>query len=212
MNDTTLYLSTTELTHWFNAIRNIPEDGRTRALDAFWSGQLDSKCWLVNTLNNYVRQESNIYIFGGWLGVLGSLLLQSSRFNIKKIRSIDVDPWCESIADTLCKIHEMNDWRFKARTANMCDYEYEWGIHPDIVINTSSEHMTQDEYAQWHQKIPSGTLIVIQGNNFFECSDHIRCSKSLDDFSDQNGVVSPLYQGQLPHDLYTRYMCIWRKP
>jgi hypothetical protein len=211
MKDTVLTLDSAEIIHWFNAVRNTPVEQRTRLLDAFWSGQIDSKCWLVNTLNNLVRDESNIYIFGGWVGVLGSLLLQCSRYPIKKLRSVDIDPWCENIADTICKIHEMNDWRFKARTCSMSDYEYEWGIDPHIVINTSCEHVTQIDYDRWYNRIPAGTLVVIQGNNFFSCAEHIRCSESLIEFKQQNHARDILFEGQLPHDMYTRYMCIWRK-
>jgi hypothetical protein len=209
--NTTLKLQTNELVHWFNALRNLPDWSRTRALEAFWCGQIDSKCWLVNTLYKFVTAESNIYVFGGWIGILANLLLQSSTFPIHKIRSIDIDPWCENIADTVNKIHEMNDWRFKARTCDMQLYDYEWNIQPDIVINTSTEHITQDVYDVWYSRIPNGTLVVAQGNDFFKCSEHIRCSVDLEEFCRQNRVIDPLFVGQLPHDLYTRWMCIWRK-
>lgn len=206
-----LKLNPQEIIHWFNSIRNLPDSEKTRALDAFWAGQVDSKLWLVFTLNNLVKKESNIYIFGGWIGVLASILLQCSKYKIAKIRSIDVDTWCERIADDICKIHEMNDWRFKARTADMCEYEYEWNINPDIVINTSTEHVTQETYDKWYDKIPNETLVVIQGNNYFSCSEHIRCSNNLEEFKIQNHVNNCIFEGELETDMYTRYMCIWTK-
>lgn len=212
MNLTNLKLNTSELIYWFNALRQLPEGERTRALDAFWAGQIDSKAWLIEELNQlHFLQPSNVYIFGGWIGVLASMMLQTSRLEIKKMRSIDLDPWCESVADMMCKPHEMNDWRFKARTADMADYEYEWEINPDIVINTSSEHVDQKTYDKWYNKIPKGSLVIVQGNDYFSCEEHQRCSKDLDEFKSQNHVSTPLYQGSLPHDLYTRFMCIWRK-
>lgn len=211
MNHPSINISTTNLAYWFNALRDLPDDQRTRALDAFWSGQLDSKAWLVKSLNLAVVPPSNIYIFGGWIGVLASMLFAGAQFDVKKIRSIDIDPWCEPIADMVCKPQEMNEWRFKARTANMSKYEYEYDISPDVVINTSSEHVTQRVYNAWYKKIPSGSLVVVQGNNFFDCSEHVRCSASLEEFKKQNNVVDPIFEGSLPHDLYTRYMCMWRK-
>lgn len=198
-----------EITYWFNALRDLPDHERTRALDAFWSGQIDSKVWLTEELNKIHSTPSDVYIFGGWIGVLASIMLQSSSFQINKLRSIDLDSWCEPIADMMCKPHEMNEWKFKARTADMSLYAYE--SIPDVVINTSTEHVIQSVYDDWYDNIPSGTLVVAQGNDFFSCPEHVRCSKGLDEFKQQNHATNELFSGELPHDLYTRYMAIWRK-
>lgn len=211
MNNANIVFKPGDVIHWFNAIRNLPDDQRYRALEAFWAGQLDSKVWLVQELNKIVNKKSNVYIFGGWIGVLASILFQNSTFEISKIRSIDLNPWCESVADTVCKPYEMDGWKFKARTADMSIYDYEWEIPPHIVINTSTEHIDQTTYDRWYSKIPYGTLIVAQGNNFFSCNEHVRCSDSLKMFKQQNYASNPIFHGQLPHDLYTRYMCIWKK-
>lgn len=202
-------LNPSELVYWFNALRDLPENERTRALDAFWSGQLDSKVWLVEELNKIHSAPSDVYIFGGWIGVLASIMFQASTFDINKLRSIDLDPWCENIADTMCKPHEMNEWRFKAVTADMCQYHYE--STPTIVINTSTEHVTQEVYDLWYQMIPTGTLVVAQGNNFFDCNEHIRCSSNSEEFNTMNNVVNPLFVGTLETYMYDRYMAIWRK-
>lgn len=197
-----------------NAIRELSShEDRTRALDALWLGQLASKGWLVNNLSDFVDPNipMNIYIFGGWIGILGSMLLQSEKITISKIRSIDIDPWCESIADTVNKKFEMDDWRFKAITADMSLYQFQSDIKPDIVINTSTEHVSQEVYDQWYDNIPNGTLVVAQGNNFFNCNEHIRCSKTLNEFKIQNRSIDEFWSGELETDVYTRYMCIWRK-
>lgn len=214
MNKQEFKISNLELAFWMNAIRNLDShDDRTRALDALWMGQLSSKGWLVNNLIDYVASDIpvNIYIFGGWIGILGSMLLQTDKLTIGKIRSIDIDPWCESIADTVNKRFEMDDWRFKARTADMSTYDYEWNIDPNIVINTSSEHVTQLVYDTWYNKIPNGSFIVVQGNNFFNCNEHIRCSHNLNEFNDMNHVNNPLFTGELKTDMYIRYMSLWIK-
>ena len=206
-------VSTTELAHWFNAIRNIDSHReRNRALDAVWSGQLESKAWLVNHVVDCVMRGApvNIYVFGGWIGILSSMLLQSD-IHVKQIRSIDIDPWCERIANDVNKRHEMDGWRFRAETADMSYYEYPEDAKPDIVINTSAEHITQEAYDDWYDEIPRGTLVVVQGNNYFDCPEHIRCSKNLNEFMAQSRVDSPYYKGELQTDMYTRYMCVWRK-
>jgi hypothetical protein len=207
-------ISNLELAQWMNAIRELKShDDRTRALDALWLGQLASKGWLVNHITNFIdpKVPVNIYIFGGWIGILSNMLFQHESMNISKIRSIDIDPWCEPIADTVNKRFEMDDWRFKAVTADMGTYHYQSDITPHVVINTSTEHVTQDVYDSWYSKIPVGTLVLIQGNNFFSCDEHIRCSKSLDEFKIQNKVINEYWSGTLETNMYTRYMCIWRK-
>lgn len=214
MVNTEFKISNLELSQWMNAIRNLETyEQRTRALDALWDGQLTSKGWLVNNLKDYLQQDSssNIYIFGGWIGILASMILQSSDINVNKVRSIDLDPWCESIADTVNKIHEMNDWRFKSVTADMTTYKYQSDIAPHVVINTSTEHVTQEQYDKWYYNIPQGSLIVIQGNDYFSCDEHVRCSSNLSEFEIMNMVSNPMFSGELRTNMYTRFMSIWRK-
>ena len=209
MTSQSLDINSNDLIHWFNAIRNLPNNERTRALDATWSGQIQSKAWLVNCLKPLVTIDSNAYIFGGWIGLLANMMFQN--LPIKKIRSIDIDPWCESVADMVNKPYEMNNWRFKSITCDMMNYEYDYDITSDIVINTSSEHIDQSTYDNWFDKIHHNSLIVVQGNNCFDCHEHIRCSTDLNDFENMNNVYNPLFSGQFHTDQYTRYMSIWRK-
>jgi len=210
MHQTNLSVDLTHIAHWFNAIRNLDDRARTRALEGFWDTQLSSKAWLVNELNSLVDRKSNVYIFGGWIGVLGSMLLQRCEW-VDAVRSIDIDATCESIADTVCKPYEMQNWRFKAQTGCMSAYEYASDRHPHVVINTSTEHVSQEVYNAWYDKIPHNTLVVAQGNNFYSCPEHVRCAANLEEFCAMHRVVDPLYCGSLPNSQYTRWMCIWRK-
>lgn len=205
-----LSINLEDIAAWFNAIRNLSEERRTRALESFYSGQLLSKGWLVNCLSYFVDHPSNIYIFGGWTGVLSSMLFNST-IPVKKIRSIDMDPLCEEIADTINKPYEMDGWRFKAVTADMTRYDYDWDITSDVVINTVCEHLTQEAYTEWYDRIATGSLIVAQGNNYFSCPEHIRCNNNLNEFMDANYVRDSLFSGHLHTKKYTRYMSIWKK-
>jgi len=85
------------------------------------------------------------------------------------------------------------------------------GIEPNLVINTSTEHVTQEVYDNWYNAIPAGTLIVIQSNDYFKCDEHIRCSRNLKEFLQQNSVVDAYYSGTLDTDMYARFMAVWRK-
>lgn len=213
MTTNELLVSTKYLIHWFNALRLVDPLQRTRALDAFWASQLESKAWLVNTLNTVVDCEGskNVYIFGGWIGVLGNMLLTNSRFMVDKVVSVDIDPWCEQVATALNHEFASGSIKFQATTADMAVFDYDWDNYPHIVVNTSTEHITQELYDRWWDKIPTGTTVVLQGNNFFECSEHVRCSVNLVEFKRQNYATNPLFEGVLKTDSFDRYMCILSK-
>jgi hypothetical protein len=146
--------------------------------------------------------NNSIVIHGGWNGVLASLLFQTI-IKIDKIVSIDIDPLCEETANTMNKIEEIAG-RFKAVTCNMIDYQYEF--FPNIVINTSCEHISQHEYDLWLKNIPKGSIIVLQSNNY-NITEHVRIANSLDEFKKQS-YINIFSASELDLPLYTRYMLI----
>jgi hypothetical protein len=194
-------IDTEHLHFWMNAIRQSPDPMRT--LDAFWAGQIKSKEWLIDNLSKHVSTSSSIDIHGGWVGVLASMIFQST-IPTKYICSVDLDPSCEPIATMMNKIEEQ-DGRFRALTADMCDVP----IKGNVVINTSCEHITQEQYEKWLSKVPDTSLIVVQSNNY-KIDEHIRIANSLEEFKEQSHL-DELFVGTLPLQLYTRYMIIGYK-
>jgi len=188
---------------WMDAIRN--SDDRYRTLESFWKGQVNSKIWLADTLHlHYINDNARIAIYGGWNGVLASILF-NSKMSIEHITSVDIDPACEETANTVNKNYEMSG-RFEAVTADMCTY-----TEPaDIVINTSCEHVTQEQYDQWLSNQPDDALFVIQSNNYFELDEHVRCSTDLDDFM-RMSKIKPYWRGTFDTPKYTRFMIIGKK-
>ncbi len=189
------------LHYWMQAIRNSENPMRT--MDAFWSGQLKSKEWLITNLRKNVNQVVSIDIHGGWVGVLASMLFQSDIY-ITNIRSIDIDHTCESIANMMNKPEEIAG-RFRAVTANMCEIRSD----ADVVINTSCEHITQDQYDLWLSGMPHNSLLVLQSNNY-DIPEHIRTAKSLEEFKQQSHI-NVLWSGELELPLYKRFMIIGRQ-
>lgn len=189
---------------WMDAIRN--SDDRYRTLESFWKGQVNSKIWLAEQLYPLVskNQQNNIVIYGGWNGVLASILF-NSYLPLKHITSVDIDEDCQETAYTVNKNYEIAG-RFDAVTADMCAY-----TEPaDIVINTSCEHITQEQYEQWLAIQPDDALFVIQSNNYFELEEHIRCATDLDDFM-RMSKIKPYWRGEFETPKYTRYMIIGKK-
>lgn len=199
-----MLIDTDHLHYWMQAIRNSEDPMRT--LDAFWSGQLKSKEWLIETVSMHCGVKSTPYdvdIYGGWVGVLASMIFQST-IPVWKIRSIDIDPTCESVAVMMNKQEEIQG-RFTAITADMCTTMSE----ASIVINTSCEHITQAQYHKWLSLVPNNSLLVLQSNNY-KIDEHIRTASSLEEFKKQCHIDVE-WAGELALPLYTRYMIIGRK-
>jgi len=187
---------------WMDAIRNSNDN--TRTLESFWKGQIKSKLWLINELMGHVTSiDNNIVIHGGWNGVLASLIFQST-IQTNKIVSIDIDPVCKEISRTMNKIEDMSG-KFNAITCSMDKYQYDF--FPDIVINTSCEHVTQDTYNRWLENIPKESLIVLQSNDYFELDEHIRCVNNIEEFEIQS-KIKVLSKSILELPKYNRFMLI----
>ena len=194
-------IDTEHLHFWMNAIRESNNPMRT--LDAFWSGQMKSKEWLIDNLEPFVTKPSRIAIHGGWVGVLASMIFQS-KIPARYIASVDIDPLCQHVATMMNKIEEQ-DGKFKAITGDMCTVP----VHGDIIINTSCEHITQEQYNIWLGRMPINSLLVLQSNNY-KIAEHVRLAESVDDFAEQC-KIKVLWQGELQLQLYKRFMIIGKK-
>ena len=180
--------------------------------DAFSSGQISSKLWLCKEIEKLpITSPQTIWVFGGWYGVASMLLLSRETLPIKSIRSFDLDPICESIADSLLENWVWQEWKFKAMTADCNQIKYNEYNLPDIIINTSTEHF---DSMNWFNNIPSNTTVVLQSNNMPH-DDHISCFENVDEFVDHFPLTNIFYKGKLdfkyPNWEFSRYMIIGKK-
>lgn len=188
--------------------------------DLFSKGQMQSKRWLINELIRLDVNLGTVFVCGGWYGSLATFLLDSN-LKIDKIRSFDIDPTCANIADTFNRSWVIDNWKFKASTFDILDmtnYPIKYTTHkfdgtpvelcemPNTIINTSSEHIK--DFVKWYANIPSGTIVVIQNNNFFEISEHVNCVNSVQELSEQTPMSTCLFLGELELPKYKRFMKI----
>jgi hypothetical protein len=101
---------------------------------------------------------------------------------------------------------------------------YEWKIEnfkdnktysekflPDLIINTSSEHMTEEWFNQLRFKqIESNPIVAIQSNNLLSGDGHINCVHSIDHMKKKFPMKEILYEGELQLKGYKRVMLIGR--
>lgn len=195
-----MLIDTQHIHHWINAIRISNNPMRT--MDAFWSGQIKSKEWLIDQLSHYIKDPATIEIHGGWIGMLASMLFQDTRYNIQNIVNVDIDPHCKFVAEEMNRI-EYHKGLFRAETGDMCNK------YPvtNTIINTSCEHISQEQYELWLSRMFDDQLLVLQSNNY-NIPEHIRISNSIDEFLIQSKLSTVLYSGKLKLPMYDRYMII----
>lgn len=171
--------------------------------------QVRSKTWLRDQLYLTLGGAfGKIWIVGGWYGVLAAILFDDPRFMIGEIVSIDADPDCAPVARTLNN-GSATGGRFEAVTSDMHALDYDGADRPDLVVNTSCEHIP--DLAAWLALIPAGMLLVLQSNDYFSEPEHINCVKTLEAFERQAGLAEVLYRGEYDTGKYTRFMLIGRR-
>lgn len=202
-------------------------------LDSLSENQLQSKKWLIQELENIVShlQPIRAQIYGGWFGFpLIDILLSKCEFEY--IENIDID---EKAIVLFRRIAELRGYSEKSnpRLIGTIDdvnnrSEREWNT--DLVINTSSEHMSPLPQLMKGKKyrtslclsreilpgrrtpergVKGPCLFALQSNNMFHIDDHINCVNSEDELVENSGLEDIKYKGALdmPNG-YKRFMVI----
>ena len=181
--------------NWMEYIRNNPDDAY-RFSENFYESQINSKKWL---LEHVTHKDRSIVIFGGWYGVLAQFI--AHKFPDAKILTTDMDSECKKVFSAIDECYHditflQHDMRNGMPTQNS---------HPDLVINTSSEHVSQEVYDAWWNSIPNGTKYIVQGNNLVH-PEHVRLTDNLEEFLKINRIKEPEYAGMLKCGHFYRFM------
>ena len=171
--------------------------------------QMASKRWLADSLHATVGgSPGRVLILGGWVGALGAVLLHDRRFDIDRIVSVDIDPRCATVAESL-NATNVRTGRFAARTADMLSLDYTGIDAADLVINTSCEHLP--DFERWYARVQAGQLVCLQSNDYFACKEHVNSVADLAAFKAQAPLSDVLFAGERRLRRYTRFMLIGRK-
>jgi hypothetical protein len=200
--------------------------------DAFSRSQIKSKIWLIEELEN-VRQKlpdpvyKHVAIFAGWYGQLKSIY--DKKLTYRKMRNIEMDRNACEASDYIFNLSELENYKVKAVNANINELTlhkngYEWDVEnfkdgtrysekflPDLIINTSAEHMTEEWYNQIRFKdLENNPVVAIQSNNLFDIPEHINCVHSVDHMKKKFPMKEILFEGELQLKGYKRVMLIGR--
>jgi hypothetical protein len=175
---------------------------------AFNHRQIASKLWARDQLAKIEPGRIGLaWIVGGWYAVLAALLLEDPRLDVGRIVSFDIDQAVAVVARSLNE-PQVVAGRFDALTADMYQLDYKAPKVPDLVINTSCEHI--DDLPGWLARIPSGTRVLLQSNDYFSESEHISALPSLEAFAAVAKLEMVEFSGSLYLRKYTRFMLIGR--
>lgn len=166
-------------------------------LDSFSSGQMQSKLWLVQKLEDCLNENSpiettagyRIWLLAGWYGLTNLLIRTRNKIPVQEVRSFDIDSSCENIADALNNLWVWKGWEFKAHTADINQLQYE--PRPDVIINSSVEHMTAND---WWNNIPNGTVVCLQSSNM-DHEDHVNKFNNSREMLEKYRLQECFYEG-----------------
>jgi len=204
--------------------------------DAFSRGQLRSKLWVSDTVNDLgIDLGDMVYVCAGWYGVLPSILFERNK--VENILSFDSDDATDNPADTLNKektidglkfkavVKDIHELKYKTESFDVNHYQYsdvtEFKItkqsmpvkmNATCVINTSCEHI--ENFDKWWAGIPDDMLVIMQNNDFDDDEAHQHAEDtvtSLEEFSNRLNLSENYYEGTLALEEYNRYMVIGRK-
>jgi hypothetical protein len=199
----------------------------THIYDAFSRSQIKSKVWLIEELARINDHYDNVVFLAGWYGQLKSIYEQ--RLTYRKLRNVELDKAACNASDYIFNIANLENHKVKAVHANINELTlhkngYEWTVEnfkegtsysekflPDLIVNTSAEHMSEEWFHQIRFKqLKSNPIVVIQSNNMFDGDGHINCVHSVDHMKKKFPMKEVLYEGELQLKGYKRVMLIGR--
>ena len=213
----------------FRGINNLLKSDADRGAinDAFSRSQIKSKLWLVEELFNIDPNYDNVLVMAGWFGQLKGIY--EKKLLYAKMRILEIDKFACETSDYVFNLSNLENYKVKSVNADINNLTlhkngYEWDVEnfkdgtkysekflPNLIINTSAEHMTDEWYKQIRFKeMESNPIVAIQSNNLFDIPEHINCVHSIDHMKKKFPMKEILFEGELQLKGYKRVMLIGR--
>ena len=189
--------------------------------------QMKSKIWLVDELIKIKPTFSNVAVMAGWFGQLKFIF--DNKLSFEKMRIIELDKVACEVSDYVFNLPELENYKIKSVNASVNELTlhkngYEWDVEnfkegtkygekflPNLIINTSAEHMTEEWFHQIRFKeLESNPIVVVQSNNLFDIPEHVNCVHSVDHMKKKFPMKEILFEGELQLKGYKRVMLIGR--
>jgi hypothetical protein len=195
--------------------------------DAMSRSQVKSKIWLIEELEKINTNYANVLVMAGWFGQIKGIY--DTRLIYTKMRIAELDRNACETSDYIFNLSNLENYKVKSVNADINNLVlhkngYEWDVEnfkentkysekflPNLIINTSAEHMTEEWYNQIRFKeMESNPIVAIQSNNLFDIPEHINCVHSIDHMKKKFPMREILFEGELQLKGYKRVMLIGR--
>jgi hypothetical protein len=149
-----------------------------------------------------IKKLKHIAILGSWYGLL-SVMLREHISDEVYIDNIDSDPGTSSIGRRLFK-HD----RTHFFEGDALDHTFDKLKNYQLIINTSCEHMEQEDLTSIIKKKPGHTWVAVQTNNYVDLHSHINCWPTAQLFAESLGLKYTAYVDTLELKGFNRFMVI----
>ena len=192
-----------------------------RVFDSMNASQLESKIWLVETLEKFDVQPKRVALLAGWFAQYIVPLMFDTFPKCEWIENFEIDHDVAPISYKFNKRYK-DENRYKINMRNVMIKPLKFVQNPntpipkddiyDVVINCACEHM----YPMWkfrelNNAVQKNPLLVLQSSNDNQHEDHINCVESEDELIDQARIKHVVYSGsKILSNKSTRFMVIGR--
>jgi hypothetical protein len=158
---------------------------------------------LVPVLSN-IKNLRHVAILGSWYGLLGIMLRQHISDEVY-VDNVDTDSETKTIGQQLFR-HDRTDFF----VGDAVDHTIDRLKNYQLIINTSCEHMEQEDVKLITQAKHKNAVICFQSNNYVSIDSHINCSNSLDEFVEGLDLIDVMHASTLiiQPENYERYTVI----
>ena len=188
-----------------NEILTLPvnESSGYSLAGSFTHDLIKSKVWLLTELAKISPEVGTIYVLGSWYGNLGVLLALDPVIRYRQLINVETNPEFLQASERIHNLMGMGNTEYMLADANDLDYRH-LGDN-GAVVNTS---LTDMQGQSWFDRIPKGTLVVLQSRDH----DSGDAAHDTQDIIDRFPLSEIIYDGELklqdPETEYTRYMVI----
>ena len=192
-----------------------------RVLDSMNASQLESKLWLVETLEKFDVQPKRVALLAGWFAQYIVPLMFDTFPECEWIENFEIDHDVSPLSYKFNKRYKDKN-KYKVNMRNVMIKPLKFKQNPnmpipkedvyDVIINCACEHM----YPMWkfrelNNAVQRNPLLVLQSSNDDQHEDHINCVQSEDELIDQARIKHVVYSGsKILSNKSTRFMVIGR--
>ena len=192
-----------------------------RVLDSMNASQLESKLWLVETLEKFDVQPKRVALLAGWFAQYIVPLMFDTFPECEWIENFEIDHDVSPLSYKFNKRYKDKN-KYKVNMRNVMIKPLKFKQNPnmpipkedvyDVIINCACEHMyPMWKFREMNNAVQRNPLLVLQSSNDDQHEDHINCVESEEELIDQARIKHVLYSGsKILSNKSTRFMVIGR--